>query len=229
MDRSIFEMGTAQSDGSGKRPRPDEEEVDDGGTLQRRRFILEQDFAPRTNLNPDEVEEEWVPVSFEDSVQKRDFGKQQCWACLYGHLIEDQEKHPAHYGLFQLLSKYYGRMANDELFLSMHRYHERFIRQPMVDDGEDCPEWPVAVIKEHCLEHMNDPAIEFGEQLKAHKAIKRFLLDKVSIRNTSGEIKHDLKVVEKVLAVSKAIRDLHNCKPEKCLFHDRVLKIGTDE
>ena len=194
---------------------PDESNV-------QRRFIMEEYTA-------DAEEDQWNPVSFEQSTTTRDFDEEKCWGCLYGSLVESKEKYPAHYGLFDILAKNYGRMANPELFESMHEYHEFYIRQPALRDGQQCLPWPVATIKEHCLLHMNDPAIELGEQLKEAKAIKRFLLDKVTIRNARGEVKHDLKVINQVLAVSKSIREIHNAKPEKCLFHDRTLKIGIDD
>ena len=194
----------------------------DGPPMERRRLILEQEF-------PADDEVEWRPISFNDSVQRRDFSQTKCWACLYGHLVEDKEKHPAHYGLFQILSQYYGKIDNRELWQNMKQYHEYYIRKPAIDDGGECMEWPVDVIEEHVLKHMNDPAIEFGEQIKDHKHIKDMLKNKISIRNENGELKHDLKVIEKFLQVSKSIRELHNCKLEKCLFYDRNLKIGGHE
>jgi hypothetical protein len=191
-----------------------------GKDLKDKRYVVEDEY---------EEDECWEPVSFRDSLKARDFNQRQCWACLYGHLVEDQEKHPAHFGLFKILSQYYGKMSNDELWHNMHQYHEHYIRKPAEDDGEECMEWPVDIIAEHVLEHMNDPAIEFGEQIKDHKAIKTMLKNKISIRNEKGDLKHDLKVIEKYIQVAKSIRELHNCKPEKCLFHDQTLKIGKPD
>jgi len=91
-------------------------------------------------------------------------------------------------------------------------------------------EWPIPVIKEHILTHMNDPAIEMGEQIKTHKHLIKMLKNKVTIKNPStGEMKHDLKVIEKIIQLNKAVREIYNSKPEKSLFHDRNLKIGVQE
>lgn len=125
-----------------------------------------------------------------------------------------------------MLSQYYGKVANKKLFENMHLYHEHYIRQPAIDDGGVC----IEIISEHVLKHMNDPAIEFGEQIKEHKHIKNMLKNKISIRNpATGEMKHDLKVVEKYMQICKSIRDLHNTKPEKCLFYDCTMKISCDD
>ena len=187
---------------------------------------MEQEFGP---AEP-EAEEEWESCPFDESEASREYVHEACWACRHGHLIEDQEKHPAHYALFKLLAQYYGKMSNNELFEAMHDHHEEYIRQPILADGGQCMEWPVKIIREHVLKHMNDPTIEFGEQINEHRQIKRLLKNKMTIRNkTTGEMQHDLKVVDKYMQICKNIRELHNSKPEKGFLYDRTLKMGSDD
>ena len=201
-------------------------DANNGPPMQRRRFIMEQEFGP---AEPP-PEEEWENCSFEETESKREFVHSACWACRYGHLIEDKKKHPAHYALFKLLSQYWGKMSNKDLFENMHRHHEYYIRDPIIKDGGECMAWPTEIVQEHVLKHMNDPTIELTEQIREHRIIKGLLKNKITIRNKqTGEMQHDLKVINAVLQVSKNIRELHNSKPEKGFLYDRTLKIGSDD
>lgn len=209
-----------------KRSRGDGEDSGTGGGLQRRRFIMEQEFGP---AEP-EPEEEWENCPFDETEHQREYVHGACWACRHGNLIEDQEKHPAHFALFKLLSQYYGKMHNDELFEAMNAHFENYIRQPILADGGDCMEWPVKVIKEHVLKHMNDPTIAYCEQIKVLSTLERLLKEKITIRNkNTGEMQHDLKVIDKLLQVQKNIRELHNAKPNKGWLYDNTLKMGSDD
>jgi len=195
-----------------------------GKNLQRRRFIMEQEFGPS------DPEEEWENCPFDETEHPLEYVHEACWACRHGHLIEDQEKHPAHYALFKLLAQYYGKMSNNELFEAMQKHFENYIRQPILADRGECMEWPAKVIKEHVLNHMNDPTIAYCEQIRVLSTLERLLKEKITIRNKStGEMQHDLKVIDKLLQVQKNIRELHNAKPEKGWLYDRTLKMGSDD
>jgi len=211
-----------EENGGEKPPRDD----GDQPPLQRRRLIMEQEFGE----NEPKMEEQWENCPFAEAEDCREYVHAACWACRHGHLIEDQEKHPAHFALFKLLAQYYGKMANRELFENMHQHHEHYIRQPIIEDGGECMEWPTAVVREHVLKHMKDPTIEYGEQINEHRILKGLLKNKITIRNKeTGEMQHDLKVIDKYMQICKNIRELHNSKPAKGFLYDRTLKIGSDD
>lgn len=194
-----------------------------GGTLK-------QTTVTATNFYADpEDDVQWNPLRFEISRKKRKTTEGNCWGCQFGHLVEDQDKHPAAFGLWKLFAQKYGKIDNEELFSMMHRYFEYYLRKPAIDDGEECMEWSIAVIKEHVLEHMNDPVIEIGEQIKNQRHIRDTLLDKLYIENESGDRKIDLKVAAEVRNYSKSITDLYKCTPTSMLFYNAQLKIDCDD
>ena len=130
-----------------------------------------------TQFYGDANEEPLVHITFADSKKKRKTGEAQCWGCAYGHLVEDQEKHPAAFGLWKLFAQKYGKVDNAELFEMMHQYHEYYIRKPAMEDNEDCLPWDVDVIAEHVLNHMTDPVIELGESIRDQRHIRSTLKD----------------------------------------------------
>ena len=85
------------------------------------------------------------------------------------------------------------------------------------------------VIKEHVLDHMNDPVIEIGEQIKNQRHIRDTLLDRLYVESDEGERKVDLKVAAEVRNYSRSITDLYKCAPDSMLFYNKQLKIAGED
>ena len=207
-----------------------EDDEDDGFPRKCCDRALKQTTVVATNIYADSEDNvKWSPLPFDQSRKKRKTSQGNCWGCQYGHLVEDQDKHPAAFGLWKLFAQKYGKIDNDELFSMMNQYFEYYIRKPSMDDGEDCAEWPVDIIKEHVLDHMNDPVIEIGEQIKNQRHVRDTLLDKLYVESEDGERKVDLKVAAEVRNYSKSITDLYKCAPCSMLFYNKQLKIASDD
>ena len=179
-----------------KRPRPSPE---GDGYNRSHRVTIEQ-----TIEKADETDTEWKPVKF-----KAACAKAECFGCEYG-MVDPDESQPALKGLWQLFTDNFGKqMSNENLAELMHEFFEGEIRTPMLEQGEACPEWPVAMILEHIEEHIIEPTVTCANQIRALKHVERVLFDQIKLENAAGETKIDFKALKGVIDVQKQIQTLY--------------------
>jgi len=87
-------------------------------------------------------EDEWKTVPF----KPRKRNKSDCFGCEYG-MTNPDETQPALKGLWKMFSENFGKeMTNENLAAMMHQYFREEIRIPMIQQGHDCPDWPIKMI-----------------------------------------------------------------------------------
>ena len=181
--------------------------------FQQHRVTIEQTLGDQ--------KDEWKPVEFKKPTRRTS----NCFGCEYG-MCQPDETQPALQGLWKLFSDNYGKeMSNDELAEVMHVYFDQEIRQPMLAQQHDCPDWTKEQILEHIEVHIMEPTINAGVQIQNMKYIERLLLNQIRLENKDGESKIDLKVLKAVIDTQKQIQTLYNSKPTRQLFYSDYLKL----
>ena len=154
-------------------------------------------------------EDEWKTVPFKPRKRR----KADCFGCEYG-MTNPDESQPALKALWKLFSENFGKeMTNENLAEMMHEFFVKEIRIPMIQQGHDCPDWPVEMIIEHMEVHILEPTVNVANSIRNMKEIESLLMKQIRMENKkTGESKVDLKVLKALLDVQKHSQTLYNAK-----------------
>jgi hypothetical protein len=167
------------------------------------------------------VQDDWKPIQF----KREKWSKTDCFGCEFGMCSPDDTQ-PALQGLWRLFSDNYGKeMCNDELAEMLHVFFTKEIREPMINQGHECPDWSKEAIVTHIEVHMLEPTVNAATQIQNLKLIERLLLQQIRLENDKGDTKLDLKVLKSLIDVQKQIQVLYNSKPTRQLFYSDYLKL----
>ena len=146
-----------------------------------------------------------------------------CQNCIFG--TENAELN----ALVSLFSENFGKMHEKNLFKIMADKFEKCIRQPLLEEGEDCLPWTAEHMQIHFMSHLNEPTIEINRQVEELKKLDRILLDHSIVKQDekSGDLEIDSKQVELSLKVKKEIKTLLQSQPSKMLFYNPSLDLDA--
>jgi len=167
-------------------------------------------------------EDEWKTVPF----KPRKRNKSDCFGCEYG-MTNPDETQPALKGLWKMFSENFGKeMTNENLAAMMHQYFREEIRIPMIQQGHDCPDWPIKMIIEHMEVHILEPTVNVANSIRNMKEIEHLLMKQIKMENKkTGESKVDLKVLKALLDVQKHSQTLYNAKCSRQFGYSDIFKL----
>ena len=182
--------------------------------LQSHRVTIEQTIAQQ--------QDDWKPIPLRPPKRR----KCDCFGCEYG-MTNPDETQPALKGLWRMFSENFGKeMTNENLAAMMHEYFEQEIRQPMLSQGHECPEWPVEMVLEHIEVHILEPTVNTANQIRNMKFVENLLFKQIRLENTANkETKVDLKTLKAVIDVQKQIQALYNAKCTRQLGYSDLFKL----
>ena len=169
-----------------------------------------------------QTEEEWKPAPLLPAKRR----KSDCFGCEYGMTSPD-ENQPALKGLWKMFSENFGKeMTNENLAEMMHEYFQAEIRQPMLDQGHECPDWPVSMILAHIEVHILEPTVNVANQIRNMKYVENLLFKQIKLENTkTKESKLDLKTLKAIIDVQKQIQTLYNSKCTRQFGYSDLFKL----
>jgi hypothetical protein len=201
-------MGLFQDIARGlKRPRPDAT-----NRFQNHKLTIEQ------TIEKDESSE-WKTIPLPKKKRKK-----TCFGCEYG-LVDPDETNPALKGLAKLFSENFGKTSNACLASMMRAFWVHEIQKPMKEQGETIEDWTEEEILEHIETHIVEPTIINVNQIRNLQKIEEILVSQVTLENTEGNKKIDLKVLKGVLDVQKQIQSLLNAKCTRQLLYSNTFKL----
>ena len=190
-----------------KRPRPDSK-----NRFQNHKLTIEQ------TIEQDDSSE-WKAIPLPKKKRHK-----LCFGCEYG-LVDPDESNPALKGLAKLFSENFGKTSNECLASMMRAFWVHEIQNPMEEQGETIENWSKEEILEHIETHIVEPTIINVNQIRHLQQIEDILLAQITLENTNGVHKIDLKVLKGVLDVQKQIQSLLNAKCTRQLLYSNTFKL----
>lgn len=150
-------------------------------------------------------------VEFANIAKKSIKYDRKCWGCKYRF---GQTRFPGKFpAMDQLWDDFQVNKGEIDPFHSARLLRQNWVKLiygPAIDEGRKMMDWPVQVMMEHILEHLDDHKLMLQNSVRYLKAMLNQLRNNTFRRNKDGSISHDDKTVKLILATQKMINETIN-------------------
>ncbi len=132
------------------------------------------------DLNGDDDDlDGFAPVPYAVIYEKHAVTAVPCWGCIHTFRKPDNPKdNPTLDHLWGEYEKNVSTMSSKQLARHLYIEFRRTVYEPLMEDGEECMEWPESVIKRHIEgRHGLIKSVELSQSIAALSNVEREILD----------------------------------------------------